>query len=261
MGGHPLRSPRHRRLGGPLPRQLANVPHAHLYPINIWSHYNAVSWCYAVLISLSRGYPPDKGRLHTCYAPVRHSHEPESSIPSDLHVLGLPLAFILSQDQTLHCKMFCLYPDPITQNRNLIIIVSLYSILTVTSFQFWETLKGFLFHFQRRLISLSIPLRYMLLLKRTFRLGISLRLFYIRLPRLVSDFLICFPYLPIGSAKVIIFFYSPKKIFSFFWTRLALLPPRFRWLKLHSTAWLSAYSLLAFQFNPARCDWECKGRN
>jgi hypothetical protein len=23
-----------------------------------------------------------------------------------LHVLGLPLAFILSQDQTLHCKMF-----------------------------------------------------------------------------------------------------------------------------------------------------------
>jgi hypothetical protein len=29
-----------------------------------------------------------------------------SQIPSDLHVLGLPLAFILSQDQTLHCKMF-----------------------------------------------------------------------------------------------------------------------------------------------------------
>ena len=29
-------------------------------------------------------------------------------LPLDLHVLGLPLAFILSQDQTLHCKkMFC----------------------------------------------------------------------------------------------------------------------------------------------------------
>ncbi len=25
-------------------------------------------------------------------------------LPFDLHVLGLPLAFILSQDQTLHCK-------------------------------------------------------------------------------------------------------------------------------------------------------------
>ena len=27
-------------------------------------------------------------------------------IPLDLHVLGLPLAFILSQDQTLHCMFF-----------------------------------------------------------------------------------------------------------------------------------------------------------
>ena len=25
-------------------------------------------------------------------------------LPLNLHVLGLPLAFILSQDQTLHCK-------------------------------------------------------------------------------------------------------------------------------------------------------------
>ena len=27
-------------------------------------------------------------------------------LPFDLHVLGLPLAFILSQDQTLHCIIF-----------------------------------------------------------------------------------------------------------------------------------------------------------
>ena len=33
------------------------------------------------------------------------SSEASSRIPSDLHVLGLPLAFILSQDQTLHCIM------------------------------------------------------------------------------------------------------------------------------------------------------------
>ena len=33
-----------------------------------------------------------------------------SVMPLDLHVLGLPLAFILSQDQTLHCiKCFVLY--------------------------------------------------------------------------------------------------------------------------------------------------------
>ena len=27
-------------------------------------------------------------------------------LPLDLHVLGLPLALILSQDQTLHCKFY-----------------------------------------------------------------------------------------------------------------------------------------------------------
>ena len=27
-----------------------------------------------------------------------------TALPLDLHVLSLPLAFILSQDQTLHCK-------------------------------------------------------------------------------------------------------------------------------------------------------------
>ena len=29
-------------------------------------------------------------------------------LPLDLHVLSLPLAFILSQDQTLHYKKYCL---------------------------------------------------------------------------------------------------------------------------------------------------------
>ena len=31
--------------------------------------------------------------------------------PFDLHVLGLPLAFILSQDQTLHCKILCTHAN------------------------------------------------------------------------------------------------------------------------------------------------------
>ena len=36
---------------------------------------------------------------------------PKTVLPLDLHVLSLPLAFILSQDQTLHCKYkkFCLF--------------------------------------------------------------------------------------------------------------------------------------------------------
>ena len=52
---------------------------------------------YAVLARVSPGYPPPEGRLSTCYSPVRHS--PEGSC--DLHVLSPPLAFALSQDQTL----------------------------------------------------------------------------------------------------------------------------------------------------------------
>ena len=57
-------------------------------------------------MEFSLRYPPVQGRLHTRYAPVRRS-SPEycySALPLDLHVLSLPLAFILSQDQTLHCK-------------------------------------------------------------------------------------------------------------------------------------------------------------
>ena len=46
-------------------------------------------------------------------APVAGSvllHPAAPPLPLDLHVLGLPLAFILSQDQTLHCKNCLLLP-------------------------------------------------------------------------------------------------------------------------------------------------------
>ena len=54
---------------------------------------------------------PVTGRLHTRYAPVRRSSAAYcyALLPLDLHVLGLPLAFILSQDQTLHCKNCSLF--------------------------------------------------------------------------------------------------------------------------------------------------------
>ena len=57
-------------------------------------------------MGFSPRYSPVAGRLHTRYAPVRRSPAEHccSPLPLDLHVLSLPLAFILSQDQTLHCK-------------------------------------------------------------------------------------------------------------------------------------------------------------
>ena len=65
------------------------------------------SQLYEVLIIVSNGYPSAKGRLPTRYSPVRRFQLLQStevsfrSITLDLHVLGTPPAFILSQDQTL----------------------------------------------------------------------------------------------------------------------------------------------------------------
>ena len=70
---------------------------------------------YEVLIIVSNGYPSAKGRLPTRYSPVRRfplNLSDESSIIKfslDLHVLGTPPAFILSQDQTLN-KIYLSHP-------------------------------------------------------------------------------------------------------------------------------------------------------
>ena len=58
---------------------------------------------YRVLAPVSRSYPLVKGRIPMYYSPVRHS--PEGAF--DLHVLGLPPTFALSQDQTL--KLECCF--------------------------------------------------------------------------------------------------------------------------------------------------------
>ena len=77
----------------------------------------------------SRGCPPPEPwriirrfhRLSACRGLVAYalrtraplSGPPKGPIPFDLHVLGLPLAFILSQDQTLRCTIVvsCLYSE------------------------------------------------------------------------------------------------------------------------------------------------------
>ena len=108
VGDRPLRSPSHRSLGGPSPRRPANGTHARPSPINLCPRGDAPPRDHAVLPAVSSGYPAGRGWLHTRYAPVRHSQAPEGALPFDLHVLGLPLAFILSQDQTLRCNIVLL---------------------------------------------------------------------------------------------------------------------------------------------------------
>ena len=107
MADYPLRSATDRCLGEPLPHQLANQTQAHPSPINLWRKNHVILSHYEVLITVSSGYPSVKGRLPTRYSPVRrfqffHSTEVSfQNITLDLHVLGTPPAFILSQDQTL----------------------------------------------------------------------------------------------------------------------------------------------------------------
>ena len=62
-----------RRLGRPLPSQLANPTRVHLIPPEFFTPYHAVLCAYAVLAAISNCYPPVWGRLPTRYSPVRHS--------------------------------------------------------------------------------------------------------------------------------------------------------------------------------------------
>ena len=62
-----------RRLGGPLPHQLANPTRVHLIPPEFFTLHHAMPCAYAVLAVISNCYPPVWGRLPTRYSPVRHS--------------------------------------------------------------------------------------------------------------------------------------------------------------------------------------------
>jgi hypothetical protein len=92
VADRPLRPATDRRLGRPLPHQLPNrtqaAPKAH--------------HCFGPqpICGISPSFPglsPTSGYVPTRYSPVRHSH----CWACDLHVLSMPPAFTLSQDQTL----------------------------------------------------------------------------------------------------------------------------------------------------------------
>ena len=105
MGDLPLRTPRYRRLGGPLPHQLPNITHAHPLP-NFFHHTGMPQYD---VCGISRNFSrlfPCKGQVAYALltrAPVAASGIATTAMPLDLHVLSLSLAFILSQDQTLRC--------------------------------------------------------------------------------------------------------------------------------------------------------------
>ena len=109
VGDRPLRSPSHRRLGGPSPRRPSNGTHARPRPRRRLALQGMPPKGF---IPYYPAFPPAIRKTGVGCIRVTHPSAtlaaPKGRLPSDLHVLGLPLAFILSQDQTLRCSIVVL---------------------------------------------------------------------------------------------------------------------------------------------------------
>jgi hypothetical protein len=104
VGGHPLRPPTRLRLGRLLPCQLADGPQAPpeapqpfltrpLTQVSLWG-----------ICHRFQQLSPSSGQVTYVLltrAPLSSAAPKSRRFPFDLHVLGTPPAFILSQDQTL----------------------------------------------------------------------------------------------------------------------------------------------------------------
>ena len=107
---------------------------------------------YGILVAVSAGYLPVTGKSLTCYAPFRRSPPGYCypALPLDLHVLSLPLAFILSQDQTLLC-IFIILQVRIRHSQFHIkkSTLSIFVLLVLASLYFRSSLFNQLRHTQR----------------------------------------------------------------------------------------------------------------
>ena len=119
VGDRPLRSPTHRRLGGPSPRLPSNGTHARPDPRTRRFHRSGMppigSWRITRRfhrLTAGTGWVAYALRTRPPLPPA-----PKDRISFDLHVLGLPLAFILSQDQTLRCNIVSLRSYLLLQKR------------------------------------------------------------------------------------------------------------------------------------------------
>ena len=104
MAGHPLRPATRRRLGRPLPYQLPDGPQAApLAPFGLYSPESTADYLQfptAIRLQGARSYVL-RTRPPLCSLPPKLP-----AAPLDLHVLGTPPAFTLSQDQTLQANLF-----------------------------------------------------------------------------------------------------------------------------------------------------------
>ena len=110
MADRPLRPATRRSLGGPLPRQLADGPRAHPEVIACVQRppFPAGTEVPVVLSGISAPF----GELFRAPGQITHVlrtraplYSPLRAFSLDLHVLGTPPAFVLSQDQTLQFRV------------------------------------------------------------------------------------------------------------------------------------------------------------
>ena len=104
MTGHPLRPVTRRRLGRPLPYQLPDgTQTAPSAPFGLYSPESMSVYPQFPMAIQLRG-----ARSYALLTrPPLYSSPPKlQTVPLDLHVLGTPPAFTLSQDQTLQADLF-----------------------------------------------------------------------------------------------------------------------------------------------------------
>ena len=113
VGDRPLRSPTHRRPGGPSPRLLSNGTHARPRPPQLYPPGDASLRNHGVLSGVSTGYPPVGGWLHTRCAPVRHSRTSEGALTVRLACIR-PAASVHPEpgsNPSLYYCFSCLYSE------------------------------------------------------------------------------------------------------------------------------------------------------
>ena len=131
--------------------------------------------CHAVLAQISLCYPPLEGRLLTRYSPVRRSPLLKStevsikSFPLDLHVLGTPPAFVLSQDQTLSYWLYhslrVIYLIPRKSNSlisSLTKLLSFKAIIILSIQNYLGILKTCTVHFSRFCFSATVERNFII---------------------------------------------------------------------------------------------------
>jgi hypothetical protein len=123
VADRPLRPATRRCLGGPLPRQLADGPRAHPRAIACIQRPPFPAGAEAPVVS--SGISTPFGELFQTLGQITHVlrtraplYSPLRAFSLDLHVLGTPPAFVLSQDQTLQLRVFSCLP-PLTRRAGM----------------------------------------------------------------------------------------------------------------------------------------------